>query len=142
MANDEMMAVSLGDLSEDAEQVALLLSGVAHFVRVRNKEQFTQYASSILQVKETIKTFNESVEAGRICRKKYMKLVTDDWLNGVAKAFIEKYGRSLVPLDIRMAIDEVSSNVGVTIVQEWPEIKYVRIKLENIRYRGAAPAYS
>lgn len=142
MANDEMMAVSLGDLSEDAEQVALLLSGVAHFVRVRNKEQFTQFASSILQVKETIKGFNESVEAGRICRRKYTKLVTDDWLNGVAKAFIEKYGLSLVPLDIRMSIDEVSSHVGVTIVQEWPDIKYIRFKLEDIRYRGAAPAYS
>lgn len=93
-------------------------------------------------MKETIKGFNESVEAGRICRRKYMKLVTDDWLNGVAKAFIEKYGLTLVPLDIRMSIDEVSRNVGVTIVQEWPTINYIRLKREDIRYRGAAPAYS
>jgi hypothetical protein len=108
--------------------------GALYVMYIENILLFNVFHKHLLEMKRMIAELNSLHQTGGISDDDYCHRIREQWINGVVKKFVTKYGERCVPGDIRSAIDDVCNAVNEHVVNEWPNIEYVDIDEINVNH--------
>lgn len=129
---DNMTTVTLLGPPRDnvRNKAAVFITGqCANLMFVSNENDFDKYMSSLNAIKQSIASLNGAHRCGKISDVEYRVRLVKEWLDGCVSGFIDEYGMDSVPNDVRMAITDVKSNLGLPIDTPWPALKYETLDL-------------
>ena len=91
--------------------------GLAHF---SSRAEISLYLSNMTNVKDSIASLAHDFREDHISEAQFKASLRDKWIPA-SNAFITKWSKHLVPIDIRNAIDDVRRNIDLDPVI-WPPL--------------------
>ena len=80
-------------------------------------------------IKSTVAKINANYNSGSMSEAQYRECLLNEWLMNVVTMFVDKYGVTCIPLDIRNAINDISNELGTKVVDVWPIVKYETVDM-------------
>lgn len=131
------MVMRLGEPATEERNIKAIFSdgqtaGIKYF---SSELEFNKFAHMLTGVKEGIAALNYGYNNHQMDRQDYLHRLEYQWLRGDVIHFIAEFGAASVPLDLRTAIDEVSKELEVTVVNNWPTPIHEMLESRNdVRY--------
>ena len=91
--------------------------GLAHFTF---RADISLYLSNMTNAKESIASLAHDFREDHISEAQFKSSLRDEWIPAI-DAFISKWSKHLVPIDMRNAIDDVRRNIDLDPVV-WPTL--------------------
>ena len=92
--------------------------GLAHFI---SPAEISLYLSNMTNVKDNIASLAHDFRQDHITEAQFKDTLRDEWIP-TFNAFIAKWSKDLVPIDMRDAIDDVRRNIDLDPVI-WPPLR-------------------
>ena len=97
------------------------------YIQFENKEEAVQYYHDTqIEIRNQVEAINNAWHRHNINDEERDNQFKNHLLPKVA-TFIEKWGKEMVPEDIRVAVTDIESNVGVAITI-WPPWEFVQLE--------------
>lgn len=98
---------------------------------VEHLSDFETFFEQMQNVRAVIRDLSHLWGGRQISVEEYMERTRREWLHGVVRSFVSKYGENSVPEDIRVTIGKAADALGEEVVYDWPEFEYVEFELND-----------
>ena len=101
---------------------AMINSSATDFglLQFSSAEEAGQFLKSVSSLKGYIGDHGKQYNSGAMTLKQWREFLRKKWIP-VTDLFIQKWGKDMVPIDIREAIDDVRSNIDLPPIV-WPDL--------------------